>query len=47
MKNKEIKAKTSEKFAKLKNLKTISKNQLENIVGGPETSRGTKTGVGS
>ena len=27
-------------------IKTISKTQLETIVGGPETSRGTETGVG-
>ncbi|WP_337968310.1 bacteriocin [uncultured Flavobacterium sp.] len=35
-----------EKASKLKNLKNLSKNQLETIVGGPETSRGTETGVG-
>ncbi|MEG1227610.1 MAG: hypothetical protein RSD71_02845 [Flavobacterium sp.] len=45
MKNKEIKDTNSEKDTKLKNLKIISKNKLESIVGGPETSRGTKTKV--
>ncbi|CAA9199287.1 bacteriocin [Flavobacterium collinsii] len=36
----------SEKMAKLKDLKPLSKKQLETIVGGPETSRGTRTTVG-
>ncbi|WP_263362555.1 bacteriocin [Flavobacterium collinsii] len=44
--NKETKAASSEKTIKLKNLKTLSKNQLETIIGGPETSRGTVTDVG-
>ncbi|WP_337968319.1 hypothetical protein [uncultured Flavobacterium sp.] len=38
--------KKTEKTEMLKNLKSLSKNQLEIIVGGPETSRGTETGVG-
>ncbi|WP_337968320.1 bacteriocin [uncultured Flavobacterium sp.] len=42
MKNKSIKT-TAPK--KAENLKPLSKNQLETIVGGPETSRGTETGV--
>jgi bacteriocin-like protein len=45
MKMKESKISSSEKDTKLKTLKPLSKNQLETIVGGPETSRGTKTGV--
>ncbi|CAA9199281.1 bacteriocin [Flavobacterium collinsii] len=45
MKNKEIKNVKSEKATKLKTLKPLSKNQLETIVGGPETSRGTTTQV--
>ncbi|WP_337968313.1 hypothetical protein [uncultured Flavobacterium sp.] len=43
MKNKAIETKN---IAKLKDLKPLSKSQLETIVGGPETSRGTVTGVG-
>ncbi|WP_263362552.1 bacteriocin [Flavobacterium collinsii] len=35
----------SKGITKLKNLKPLSKNQLETIVGGPETSRGTVTDV--
>ncbi|WP_263362558.1 bacteriocin [Flavobacterium collinsii] len=45
MKNKETKTSNSEKDIKLKTLKPLSKNQLETIVGGPETSRGTTTEV--
>ena len=45
MKNKATQTANTTKIAKLKNLKALSKNQLETIVGGPETSRGTKTGV--
>jgi hypothetical protein len=47
MTNKEIKTASSEKTTNLKNLKSLSKNQLETIVGGPETSRGTETSVGN
>ncbi|CAA9199285.1 bacteriocin [Flavobacterium collinsii] len=43
--NKETRAARLEKSTKLKNLKPLSKNQLETIVGGPETSRGTTTQV--
>jgi bacteriocin-like protein len=32
-------------MAKLKTATPLSKKQLETIVGGPETSRGTKTDV--
>ena len=46
MKNEITKLIESEKAIKLKNLKPLSKNQLETIVGGPETSRGTTTQVG-
>ncbi|CAA9199293.1 bacteriocin [Flavobacterium collinsii] len=45
MKNRKTKDINLEKTTKLKNLKPLSKNQLETIVGGPETSRGTKTKV--
>ena len=41
----ESKISNSEKAAKLKSLKPLSKIQLETIVGGPETSRGTTTSV--
>jgi bacteriocin-like protein len=44
MKNKKTKA-ANIKTTKLKSLKPLSKKQLETIVGGPETSRGTTTGV--
>ncbi|WP_263362544.1 bacteriocin [Flavobacterium collinsii] len=43
--NKETKDARLEKSTKLKSLKPLSKKQLETIVGGPETSRGTTTGV--
>ncbi|CAA9199286.1 hypothetical protein [Flavobacterium collinsii] len=43
MTNKEAKDLRLEKTT---NLKSLSKNQLETIVGGPETSRGTHTKVG-
>lgn len=46
MTNKESKDTHLEKATKLKNLKPLSKNQLETVIGGPETSRGTTTGVG-
>ncbi|WP_337968314.1 hypothetical protein [uncultured Flavobacterium sp.] len=46
MTNKIIKVPNTEKATRIKNLKSLSKNQLETIVGGPETSRGTTTGVG-
>ncbi|CAA9199296.1 bacteriocin [Flavobacterium collinsii] len=46
MKNKVTKNTYLEKTTKLKNLKPLSKNQLETVIGGPETSRGTTTGVG-
>ncbi|CAA9199292.1 bacteriocin [Flavobacterium collinsii] len=42
---KEFKISNSEKVAKLKSLKQLSKKQLETIIGGPETSRGTTTEV--
>jgi hypothetical protein len=45
MKSKSVKVTTSEKTTKLKGLKSLSKNQLETVVGGPETSRGTETSV--
>ncbi|WP_263362548.1 bacteriocin [Flavobacterium collinsii] len=45
MKNKEAKDTRLEKTTKLKSLKPLSKKQLETIVGGPETSRGTRTQV--
>ncbi|CAA9199282.1 hypothetical protein [Flavobacterium collinsii] len=44
--NKETKDARLEKNIKLKNLKTLSKSQLEAVVGGPITSRGTTTSVG-
>ncbi|CAA9199283.1 hypothetical protein [Flavobacterium collinsii] len=44
---KESKISNSEKDTKLKNLKPLSKNQLETVIGGPETSRGTTTHVGT
>ncbi|WP_263362545.1 bacteriocin [Flavobacterium collinsii] len=44
---KEYKTSNSQKVIKLKELKPLSKNQLEAIVGGPVTSRGTETGVAS
>ncbi|WP_263362553.1 hypothetical protein [Flavobacterium collinsii] len=47
MTNKEAKDLRLEKTTKLKNLKPLSKNQLETIVGGPETSRRTETSVGN
>jgi bacteriocin-like protein len=47
MRNKVTKHTNLEKITKLKELKLLSKNQLETIVGGPETSRGTVTGVAS
>ncbi|WP_337968308.1 bacteriocin [uncultured Flavobacterium sp.] len=46
MKNNEVKTTSLEKTIKIKSLKPLSKNQLETIVGGPETTRGTRTGVG-
>ncbi|WP_263362546.1 bacteriocin [Flavobacterium collinsii] len=45
MKNKRTKACSFGKARKLRNLKPLSKKQLETIIGGPETSRGTKTSV--
>ena len=45
MKSKATQTANTAKTAKLKNLAQLSKNQLETIVGGPETSRGTETGV--
>ncbi|WP_337968305.1 hypothetical protein [uncultured Flavobacterium sp.] len=44
MKNK---ATENKSIVKLKNLKPLSKSQLETIIGGPETSRGTTTQVGN
>ncbi|WP_337968317.1 bacteriocin [uncultured Flavobacterium sp.] len=44
---KNLKNKSLEKASRLKNLKPLSKNQLETIVGGPETSRGTEVKVGT
>ncbi|WP_173966600.1 hypothetical protein [Flavobacterium collinsii] len=46
MKMKEYKTSNSQKVIKVKILKPLSKNQLESILGGPETSRGTETTVG-
>ena len=46
MKNKVTKNTNLEKIAQQKELKALSKNQLETIIGGPETSRGTETKVG-
>jgi hypothetical protein len=46
MKNKTTQNTDSKKLTKLNNLRPLSKNQLETIVGGPETSRGTHTKVG-
>ena len=46
MKNKATQTANTVKTAKSKNLVQLSKNQLETIVGGPETSRGTRTDVG-
>jgi bacteriocin-like protein len=46
MKNKATQTANTVKTARLKNLKPLSKNELETIVGGPETSRGTETQVG-
>ena len=45
MKNKTTQTANTAKITKLKNLTTLSKNQLETIVGGPETSRGTEVNV--
>ena len=45
MKNKAPKTANTVKTAKLKNLVQLSKNELETVVGGPETSRGTTTQV--
>lgn len=45
MKNKPQQTANTEKTAKLKNLVQLSKNELETVVGGPETSRGTSTQV--
>jgi hypothetical protein len=45
MKNKATQTANTAKTAKLKNLVQLSKEQLETIVGGPETSRGTTTQV--
>ncbi|WP_263362563.1 hypothetical protein [Flavobacterium collinsii] len=47
MNNKITDTTRSEKTTKLKELKPLSKNQLETIVGGPITSRGTTTSVGN
>ncbi|WP_337968306.1 hypothetical protein [uncultured Flavobacterium sp.] len=43
MKNKEVKTTSLEKTTRQKTLKPLSKRQLETIIGGPETSRGTET----
>ncbi|WP_337968312.1 bacteriocin [uncultured Flavobacterium sp.] len=45
MKNNTTKDLNTEKNTRLKNLKPIPKKELETIIGGPETSRGTKTNV--
>lgn len=45
MKNKATQTANTVKTAKLKNLVALSKNELETIVGGPETSRGTTTNI--
>ncbi|WP_337968309.1 bacteriocin [uncultured Flavobacterium sp.] len=45
MKNNTTKNVNTEKNTRLKNLKPIPKNELEAIIGGPETSRGTRTEI--
>ena len=45
MKNKATQTANTAKTEKLKNFVQLSKNELETIVGGPETSRGTETSV--
>jgi bacteriocin-like protein len=45
MKNQATQTANMAKTAKLKNFVQLSKNELETIVGGPETSRGTETTV--
>ena len=45
MKNKAIQTENTVKTARLKNLVQLSKNELETIIGGPETSRGTTTNL--
>lgn len=45
MKNKATQNANTAKAAKLKNSTPLSKEQLEAIIGGPETSRGTVTTV--
>jgi hypothetical protein len=45
MKNKATQTANTLKTAKLKNLVQLSKNELETIVGGPETSRGTELNI--
>ena len=45
MKNKTTQTANTVKTEKLKNLVQLSKNELETIVGGPETSRGTTTHI--
>jgi hypothetical protein len=47
MKNKATQTANTAKTTKLKNATPLSKEQLETIVGGPETSRGTETQVGN
>ncbi|CAA9199284.1 hypothetical protein [Flavobacterium collinsii] len=42
---KEYKTSNLQKAVKLENLKPLSREQLETVIGGPETSRGTETGV--
>ncbi|MGL3002150.1 hypothetical protein [Flavobacterium sp. RSSB_23] len=46
MKNKITQTANTAKTAKLKTITPLTKEQLETVVGGPETSRGTVTGVG-
>lgn len=46
MKKKSSKTTTAEKTLKVSSLRPLSKVQLETIIGGPETSRGTETSVG-
>ena len=45
MKKKATQTANTTKTAKLKNLVQLSKNELETVVGGPETSRGTSTNL--
>ncbi|MGL3002148.1 hypothetical protein [Flavobacterium sp. RSSB_23] len=45
MKNKITQTTNTAKITKLKTITPLTKEQLETVVGGPETSRGTETVV--